>query len=74
MNDYFTDCLAREHRADLAREVERDRRAAPLHEKATGSAVPASTATVSAPHRRWLDVLAHPFAHHPRLHLHVHRP
>jgi len=32
MNDHFTDRLAKERRADLTREVERDRRAAPLHE------------------------------------------
>jgi hypothetical protein len=78
MNDYFSDWLAREHRADLAREVERDRRAAPLHEKATASA-DAAPSTIAPPrHRRWQDFPAHPLAHHPslrpHLHLHVHRP
>ena len=83
MNDYFTDWLAKEHRADLAREVERDRRAAPLHEKAAASADAEPSAasadaepSAAAPprHRRWLDVLVHPSAHHPHLRLHLHRP
>jgi|MudIll2142460700_1097286.scaffolds.fasta_scaffold886000_1 hypothetical protein len=78
MNDYFTDWLAKEHRADLAREVDRDRRAAPLHEKATASADVVPSAAAPPRHRRWLDILAHPVAHHPHLHAHVrlhpHRP
>jgi hypothetical protein len=78
MNDYFTDWLAKEHRADLAREVGRDRRAAPLHEKATASADVAPSAAALPRHRRWQGVLAHPFARHPHLQahlrLHPHRP
>ncbi len=74
MNDYFTDWLAKEHRADLAREVERDRRAAPLHEKAAAPTDAAPSTVAPPPHRGWRVALAYPLAHHPHLHLHLHRP